>query len=181
VPKGQLPGTETTGPTELVAMPDTQALITGEFVRSLDERHRLALPPELHQALCPDNTEDCVLAKERHGCLSLWRADDWRAKVQSGVELIRQKIATHRLEGNLAKVQLFGRLLSTRFRDVKLGDRGRLVIPEGFRDFLGVNPGNDAVVIGAAVCVELWHPDRWRVYLQKRMPRFNPLFAELAG
>jgi MraZ protein len=162
-------------------MPAATELIIGEFLRSLDDKHRLALPPELHEALCPDKAVECVLAKERLGCLSLWRADVYRDKVQSGVELIRQKIASHRLEGNLARVQQFGRLLSTRFREVKLGERGRLLIPEGFRDFLGVKPECGVMVIGAALCVELWQPERWREYLQKRMPRFNPLFAELAG
>jgi MraZ protein len=166
---------------ELATMPDALGLITGEFARTLDERYRLQLPPELHQALCPDDAIDCVLAKERLGCLSLWRADVWREKVQGGIELIRQKIAAHRLEGDLARVQQFGRLLSTRFREVKLGDRGRLVLPEGFRDFLGVPTGSDVMVVGAALCVELWHAERWRSYLQKRMPRFNPLFAQLSS
>ena len=162
-------------------MPELSGLIIGEFVRTLDERHRLALPPELHQALCPDGAEDCVLAKERLGCLSLWRTDVWKQKVESGIELIKQKLAAHRLEGDLARVQQFGRLLSTRFRDVKLGDRGRLVLPEGFRDFLAVPPGSELLVVGAAVCVELWHPDHWRRYLQQRMPKFNPLFAQLSS
>jgi MraZ protein len=161
-------------------MPEAAGLITGEFARSLDDRHRLSLPPELLEALCPDGSDSCVLAKERLGCLSLWQAAVWRDKVQAGLDLIRQKILAHRLEGSLGKVQQFGRLLSTRFRDVKLGDRGRLVLPEGFRDFLGVEPGGDVLVVGAAICVELWHPEQWRRYLLRRMPRFNPLFEELS-
>jgi MraZ protein len=161
-------------------MADVAGLILGEYARTLDDRHRLSLPPELLQALCPDGGESCVLAKERLGCLSLWSAPVWRDKVQAGLELIRQKIAAHRLDGSFAKVQQFGRLLSTRFRDVKLGERGRLVLPEGFRDFLGVAPGGEVLTIGAAVCVELWHPDQWRRYLKRRMPRFNPLFEELS-
>ncbi len=161
-------------------MAELAGLVLGEFARTLDDRHRLSLPPELTQLLLPEGGLDCVLAKERLGCLSLWQTAAWRDKVQSGLELIRQKITAHRLEGRLAQVQQFGRLLSTRFRDVKLGDRGRLVLPEGFRDFLGVEPGGDVLVVGAAICVELWHPQQWRLYLRKRMPRFNPLFEELS-
>lgn len=161
-------------------MADTAGLITGEFVRSVDERHRLSLPPELLEALCPDGSDRCVLAKERLGCLSLWRAAVWREKVQSSLDLVRQKLEAQRFAGRLGKVQQFGRLLSTRFREVRLGDRGRLVLPEGFRDFLGVPGGSDVLCIGAAICVELWHPDQWRRYLQRRMPRFNPLLEELS-
>ncbi len=155
-------------------------LISGEFARTLDDRHRVSLPPELLQLFSPPGEESCVLAKERFGCLSLWQASAWRERVQAGLELVRQKIQAHRLEGSLGKVQQFGRLLSTRFRDVRLGDRGRLVVPEGFRDFLGVQPGGELIVLGAALCIELWHPERWRKYLQRFMPRFNPLFERLS-
>ena len=36
---------------------------------------------------------------------------------------------------NMERVQMLGRLLSTRHRNVRLAGRGRLVIPEGFRIF----------------------------------------------
>ena len=46
-------------------------LLIGEFVRTLDERFRLAVPPELLDPLLADGPR-LVLAKERAGCLSLW-------------------------------------------------------------------------------------------------------------
>jgi len=161
-------------------MAEATGLILGEFARTLDERHRLSLPPELHQVLFPPGVEACVVVKERAGCLSVWPQAVWRDKVQTGIALIRQKLAAHRYDANLGKLQQFGRLLSSRFREVKLGDRGRLVLPEGFREFLGVAPGSDVLVVGAAVCIELWHPDQWRRHLLKRMPQFHRLFEELS-
>jgi MraZ protein len=86
-----------------------------------------------------------------------------------------------RLEGRLEDVQLLGRLLSTRHTQVSLAGRGRLVIPEGFREFLGVETGQEAVVIGAAVCIELWRPDAWIKYLEEKMPDFRKLFEQLSG
>lgn len=163
-----------------IAMPSEAGLILGEFVRGLDDRHRLSLPPELLDAFMPAGDDRCVVAKERAGCLSLWHADAWRDRVQAGIDLVKQKLLAHRLDAQLTKVQQFARLLSTRFRDVRMGERGRLVLPEGFREFLGVAPGGDVIVVGAAVCIELWHPDYWRKYLRRRMPRFNPLFDELS-
>ena len=70
-------------------------------------------------------------------------------------------------EDRIAQVQLLGRLLSTRHKPVELKGRGRLLIPEGFRSFLGVDrdpPNNEVVVIGAAVCVEIWKPAAWLKY-----------------
>ena len=157
-------------------MSQSSELILGEAQRTLDERFRLSLPSEMADGL----TAECILAKERPGCLSLWSAQTWQAKLDEGVELIKRKMQSGRLEGRIGQVQLFGRLLSTRHRAVQLAGRGRLLIPEGFREFLGVEPGGEVMVIGAAVCVEIWNPPRWLKYLESRMPRFRRLFDRLS-
>jgi MraZ protein len=71
-------------------------------------------------------------------------------------------------------------LLSTRHKAVQIAGRGRLLIPEGFREFLQVEAGGDVVVVGAAVCVEIWQPAAWLSYLSRRMPRFRRLFGKLS-
>ena len=161
-------------------MSATQEFLLGEFQRTLDERYRLSIPSELTDALVAEST-DCILAKERPGCLSLWSAPVWQAKLDEGVELVKQKMRAGKLQERIAQVQLFGRLLSTRHRAVQLAGRGRLVIPEGFREFLGVEPNGDVQVIGAAVCVEIWNPAAWLKYLEGRMPRFRRLFDQLSS
>ncbi len=161
-------------------MPESQAFILGEFQRTLDERYRLSIPSELGDLLTTDST-DCILAKERPGCLSLWSAGVWQEKLDQGVELIRQKIRAGKLEGKLSQVQLLGRLLSTRHRPVQLAGRGRLLIPEGFREFLGVEAGGEVLVVGAAVCVEIWNPPAWIKYLERRIPKFRRLFDQLSS
>lgn len=153
--------------------------ILGEHQRTLDDRYRLSIPSELGDVLCAEST-DCILAKERPGCLSLWSATAWKTKIAESVALVEQKMRAGRLEGRLGQVQLFGRLLSTRHKDVQLAGRGRLLIPEGFREFLGVEPGGDLMVVGAAVCIELWRPAAWIAHLEKRMPRFRRLLDRLA-
>lgn len=161
-------------------MPEPQPFILGEFQRTLDERYRLSIPSELGDLLLTDST-DCFLAKERPGCLSLWNAQVWQEKLDQGVELIRQKMRAGKLEGKLSQVQLLGRLLSTRHRPVQLAGRGRLLIPEGFREFLGVEPGGEVLVVGAAVCVEIWNPPAWLKYLDRRIPKFRRLFDQLSS
>ena len=160
------------------APPDS--LILGESARTLDERYRLSLPANLADALT-DEGGDCLLAKERPGCLSLWSAENWQTRLNEGVELVRSKIQAGRMGGRLEEVQLLGRLLSTRHTNVQLAGRGRLVVPEGYREFLGVEPGNIAMVVGAAICVELWHPEKWQAHIAEQMPDFRRLLDELAG
>ena len=157
----------------------SQEFLLGEFQRTMDERFRLSIPSELGDLLAADSP-DCILAKERPGCLSLWSAPVWQSKLDEGVDLVKQKMRAGRLQNRLGQVQLFGRLLSTRQRPVQLAGRGRLVIPEGFREFLGVSPGGEVQIVGAAVCIEIWNPADWLKYLQGRMPKFRRLFDRLS-
>ncbi len=154
--------------------------IVGEFARSLDERHRISLPNEMVDPLKAKDGQ-CILAKERPGCLSLWSKNGWQEKLDEGIALVHGKIRAGKLEGRIHQVQLLGRLLSTRHREVTIAARNRLLVPEGFREFLGVEPGGDVLVIGAAVCIEVWQPDAWLTYLNRRIPRFRQLFDKLSS
>ena len=156
-----------------------ETFITGEFKRVIDDRFRISLPPELAESVS-DEAGDCVITKERAGCLSLWRAGDWQARFDAGVGIIKQKIQAGRMEQRWSDVQRFGRLLSTRSRPVRLANRSRLVIPEGFREFLDVPPESEVMLVGAAICVEIWNPLAWQALLREEMPEFGPLFKHLA-
>lgn len=161
-------------------MPATAELITGEIRRTLDERFRLSLPPEFAAAIS-DEAGNTIVAKERYGCLSLWRAAEWQRRLDDGVSLIREKIRAGRMEQRYDDVQRLGRLLSTRSQTVQLANRSRLLVPEGFREFLDVEKGEDVMVVGAAICVEVWNPAAWLEQLRQEMPAFGHLFKELSG
>ncbi|WP_437206387.1 division/cell wall cluster transcriptional repressor MraZ [Planctomicrobium sp. SH664] len=162
-------------------MPETpQSFLTGEFRRTLDDRFRLTLPTELAQGIT-DQAGETIVAKERYGCLSLWKAGDWRERMNDGVSLIREKIRAGRMEQRWTDVQRLGRLLSTRSTEVTLANRSRLLIPEGFREFLDVDKGGDVMVVGAVICVEIWNPRAWLEQLKSDMPEFGELFRNLSS
>ena len=156
-------------------------LVLGEFRRSLDDRFRLSIPAELSESLAREGEANYMLAKERPGALSLWHVDDWSDRLEKDVELIRAKIEAGHLKDRLSDVQLLGRLLSTRHRNVHLAGRSRLSIPAGFREFLGIEPGGDVLIVGAAVCIEIWKPATWIDYLNDQIPQFSRLVEELAS
>lgn len=153
-------------------------LISGEVKRTLDERFRISLPQEMADPATDKNGE-CILAKERYGCLSLWPAAEWKRRFDDGIGLVEQKIRAGRMENRWGDVQRLGRMLSTRYRTVKLANRSRLLIPEGFREFLDVPPNQDVMLIGAAICVEIWNPSAWLEALKLDMPEFGTLFRDL--
>ncbi len=163
-------------------MNQRQPVILGEFPCTLDQRWRLSLPGEMVEALAADSP-GCVLAKERPGCLSLWKEETWQSKLAVRIDLAKQKVEGGLWDDQLSRVQLLGRLLSTRHQEVELAGRGRLLIPRSFRSFLGVRPEKkqgQVMVVGAAVCVEIWNPEAWLKYLQKRMPKFRRLLQQLS-
>jgi MraZ protein len=155
-------------------------LLIGEFVRTLDERFRLAIPPEVIDPLLAAGPK-LVLAKERAGCLSLWSAALWKPRLDAAVDVVRSKLQAGLLAQRMGQVQELGRLLSTRQQTLSLAGRSRLVVPEGFRDFLGVEPGGSLMVVGAAVCVELWQPAAWTAYVTSEMPGFRQRIDDLTA
>jgi len=158
----------------------TEAFIQGEFSRTLDDRFRLSIPSQITDVLA-EAGDDLILVKERPGCLSLWNGPKWKEKLEAGVNIVHAKIAAGKLESRMEDVQRLGRLLSTRQRDVSLAGKGRLLIPEGFREFLGVEAGSEVLVVGAAICVEIWHPDAWLSNLEENMPEFRSLLDQLSA
>jgi len=155
-------------------------LLIGEYLRTLDERFRLAIPPELLDSLLASGPK-LVLAKERAGCLSLWSAAIWKPRIDAAVDVVRSKMQAGLLTQRVGQLQDLGRLLSTRQTLVTLAGRARLVVPEGFRDFLGVEAGGELVVVGAAVCVELWQPAAWSAFVTSEMPGFRQRMDELTA
>jgi MraZ protein len=161
-------------------MPEAPTFLLGEFSRTLDDRYRLSIPPELAEPFTAAGL-DCILAKEQPGCLSLWNAAAWQQKLEAGVQLVKAKMAAGKLEGRIEDVQRLARLLSTRHRPVQVAGRGRVSIPDGFREFLQVAQGGDVFVIGAGLSIEIWSPPAWISYVESRMPEFRRLLDGLAN
>ena len=161
-------------------MSEATKSLLGEVRRTVDDRFRVALPKEMAEVIS-DARGQTVCVKERFGCLSLWKADEWQSRFNAGFAVIEQKIKAERLQDRWSEVQRLGRLVSTRSVDVKLANRSRLLIPDSFRDFLGVGANEELVVVGAVVCVELWNPAAWLDQLRSDMPDFNELFMSLSG
>lgn len=161
-------------------MRETPTFLLGEFSRTLDERYRLSIPPELAEPMIAAGV-DCIMAKEQPGCVSLWNAAAWQQKLDAGVELVKAKISAGKLEGRGEEVQRLARLLSTRHRPVQIAGRGRVSIPDGFREFLQVAQGGDVFVIGAGLAIEIWSPPAWISYVEGRIPEFRQLLDQLSN
>lgn len=156
------------------------SFIQGEQRRTIDDRFRITLPTEMAEAVA-DESGQCILAKERAGCVSLWRAADWQKRLDDGVNILKLRMQAGKMESRWSEVQRLGRLLSTRSTVVTLANRARLLLPSGFREFLDVPVNQEVVLVGAAICVEIWKPEAWLETLRQDMPEFGPLFTDLSA
>ncbi len=155
-------------------------LVLGEYRRVVDVRFRLSIPTEILDGL--DLADgNAVIAKERPGCLSVWNRDKWNSRLDSNLQVIESKLRAKGISDKPENLQRLGRLLSTRHRDIQIAARGRVVIPEGFREFLMVDAGSEVLVVGAAICIEIWAIDAWRECLRDEIAGFNSLMDELVG
>ena len=80
-------------------------LLIGEFSRTLDDRFRLSLPPELAEPLAASGGR-MVLAKERAGCLSLWSAAVWKPRLDAAVDVVRSKMQAGLLAQRVGQVTM---------------------------------------------------------------------------
>ena len=160
-------------------MTQEKQLIRGEFSRKLDNRFRLSLPSEFADLFQPESG-DCVVVKERLGCVSLWEQKTWQANLDDRIDLIQARLKLGYLNQKMSELQIFGRLLSTRHRSIQIKDKDRLLLPEGFREFLGVEAGKEVMVVGALICIEIWHPQKWVQYVEKRISKFPKLLNKLS-
>ena len=160
-------------------MTETTKLILGEFSRTVDDRYRLSLPDEFKEVFKPDSGK-CVIVKEKPGHLSLWDESAWKKHHDNRVELVMKRFDMGDLGRNTAELQRFGRLLSTRYRHIQLADRARFLLPEGFREFLAVEPKQEVMIVGAAVCIDIWHPQKWISYIEEDIPQFSTLLESLS-
>jgi len=159
-------------------MSETKKFIEGEFSRTVDDRYRLTLPDEFKDVFKPEAGK-CVIVKESPGCLSLWDENTWKQQHHARIEIVRQRYETGYLAGNMSDLQRFGRLLSARYRHIQLADRARFLLPEGFREFLAVEPKNDVMIVGAIFCIEIWNPQKWIPYIEGDMQQFGSVLEGL--
>ena len=159
-------------------MTDTKKLITGEFSCKVDDRYRLTLPNEFKDVFKPEAGK-CVIVKESPGHLSLWEESIWKQHHDKRVEMVLDRFNAGYLGQNMADLQRFGRLLSARYRHIQLADKARFLLPDGFREYLAVEPKQDAMIIGATFCIEIWNPQKWISYIEGDMPQFSDLLESL--
>ena len=120
-------------------------MFLGEFSHNLDEKGRLTIPAKFRDELAGG----LVVTRGIDRCLSVYPRQVWDG--------LAEQIAKLPLSQRSARD--FGRLIFSGAADFIPDRQGRVLIPQGLRDYAELN--SDAIIIGLFDRLEIWNPDNW--------------------
>lgn len=142
-------------------------ILTGSFVRTLDEKLRVAIPKELRDAaeLSPGGV--VYAAPGTDGSLALY--------TEQGFDALAARMGA--LSPTAKDARDFSRLFFAQARRLELDGQGRVRIPGELVAHAALK--KDAVLLGLKDHMELWDQERWNSYLKDKSSRYDAI-AEAA-
>ena len=142
-------------------------LLTGTFVRCIDEKFRFSIPKPVRVALgFPERTAFFV-APGTDGSLALYPEE---AFAKLGDQLSEASPTG-------PNVRAFSRLFYAQAQRVEADRHARIRIPADLAKLAQLQ--SDIVVVGVRDHLELWNQSAWERYLEMMLPRYDE-FAESA-
>jgi len=126
-------------------------MFIGEFLHSIDEKGRLAVPIKFRS----DLTEGAIVTKGLDGCLFLYTRGEWDKLVQ--------KIKNMPISQSNART--FSRFLLGGAIDLIPDKQGRINLPKYLMNYAGIK--NNVIVTGLVDRLEIWDAKAWQEYKKK--------------
>jgi transcriptional regulator MraZ len=146
---------------------------TGEYLVSMDDKGRLAIPAKLRKArpmgVSPKKlVKSYVLAQWYEGCLGLFIESQWEEKLS----MLLKKGASFK-----KSYRTISRRLSTRAFEVEPDAQGRITIPKRFIEAAGL--GSEILFTGVMQHIEIWNPERFEKFI-KESPSMEDIAEDLS-
>lgn len=142
-------------------------LLTGKFLRTLDEKHRLAIPKSLRQSFGEQAERQLFIAPATDGALAVYP----EATFAQLVDRLSVGSPTGR------DVRDYRRLFFSQAASTTLDRQGRLRIPTALVQWAKLE--GEVVLLGVQDHVELWNRGAWEQYSAERRDRYDQI-AEAA-
>jgi MraZ protein len=148
-------------------------LLTGTFVRALDEKLRFAIPKRLRDALSkvdyPAENPVLYLAPGTDGSLALY------------TESALNTMAAQLSQGSPTSqgVRAFSRLFYAQAQPVEMDRQGRIRVPTDLAEL--ANLGREIVLLGVCDHLEIWDRQRWDDYLTQKQPQYDDIAENAFG
>jgi MraZ protein len=142
-------------------------LLTGNFLRVLDDKQRLAIPRRMRDALGLSANPVVYLAPGTDGSLALYPEETF------------SRLAMQLDQGSptRADVRAFSRLFYAQAQCVEIDRQGRLRIPQELFQLASLS--KEIVLLGVRDHIEIWDAQRWNEYLAQQQQQYDQI-AETA-
>ena len=146
-------------------------LLTGTFVRAVDDKLRIAIPKPLRTALGELPGGVLYVAPGTDGSLAIYTEVEFG---RLGERLSSGSPTQH-------DVRAFGRMFYAQAQAVEVDSQGRMRIPPELAQLAGLQAGvqKEALLVGVGDHLELWDRPRWEADLSEKQVRYDEI-AEAA-
>ena len=125
----------------------------GEQVQRTDAKHRLSIPAGYRRLLAEQGDSRLVMVRSLTGpCISVYPAREWERRE----DIIAQKAQSDPTVVKMLRFQVAGAGEATP------DGHGRVLLNLPLRDYAGIEPNADVVVVGQIRHFELWNHKRWQ-------------------
>ena len=126
----------------------------GQDKSSVDSNGRVKFSPRIISDFIDQCKGEVVLHCLPEGALAVYPEETY-------IQMRRAETRPAEKAGNSLvfrrNLRRFGALSSSE----KVSAQGRITVPTGYREMLGLNPGEEIVVVGAEIGVEIWNAAKW--------------------
>ncbi len=138
-------------------------LLTGTYLRTLDDKLRIPLPKPLRDALGAKSPQWLYVAPGTDSSLTLY-TEEYLAQL---AERLRQSSPTQ------VEVRAFNRLFYAQAQRAEIDSQSRIRIPAELAQM--ANLQREAVLLGVSDHLELWDKSRWDAYLAEKRPQYDQI------
>ncbi len=123
-------------------------MLIGEYLYTLDDKKRLAIPAKLRRAI----GTKAVLTRGLDSCLVLYPLPEWKKLNSKLGELSVGQGSTRSLV----------RLILSGAMEVELDATGRVLVPEYLKEYAGLD--KQVTMVGIGERLEVWDKTKWEEY-----------------
>jgi MraZ protein len=143
----------------------TAAGFVGEYLHTVDNKGRVALPAKFREMLGPR----FMIARGLDKCLTVYPSEEW-ALVLNSVKALPQ---------NQKEARAYARYFLSGATEVDPDRQGRVLVPQGLREYAGLT--KDVYVLGVGNRVEIWDKAAWDSSKLDLGERFSTIAERVPG
>jgi MraZ protein len=149
---------------------ETKLNFVDEFVHSVDDKLRVAVPAQYRAPLVKLEERRLVLARGKHACIEGHAKFEWDTHVAERLG---------RLDLYDEDDLIVRRLWLSQATEVELDGQGRILLPRRLKDVAGIQKA--AKFIGLGPFFEIWDPARYDEFVRKYGQDYDKYLTRLDG